>query len=98
MRRPTPTSSSTAPASNRTRVSRPVFGRVPAVAGEVVVAVPLVVPEPLDEPEVCGLGDSGARLPSLDPELLEPEPDPDVPLDPDDPDPESELPKGSWYC
>jgi hypothetical protein len=81
-----------------------VFGRVPAVAGEVVVpvaevpAVPLAVPELPDEPgpEVCGLGDNGARLLSLEPELLEPEPE--EPLDPDEPDPESELPKGSWYC
>jgi hypothetical protein len=73
-----------------------VFGRVAAVADEVVVpvagvpAAALGAPEPLDAPapEVCGLGDSGCRLP-LDP----PESD-----EPSDPDPESELPSGSSYC
>src|SRR5437868_6889407 len=97
MRRPTPTSSSTAPASSRTRVSRPVFGSAGAVADEVVVpvaevpAVPLVAPElPGElEPEVCGLGDNGCKLPLPEPELPEPE---------ELLEPEPELPSGSSYC
>jgi hypothetical protein len=50
-----------------------------------VPAVPLVDPELLgeSEPEVWGLGESGAKLSLLEPESLEPE---------------SELPSGSWYC
>jgi glycosyltransferase involved in cell wall biosynthesis/O-antigen/teichoic acid export membrane protein len=94
MRRPTPASSSTTPASSRTRVSRPVFGSVGAVADEGVVAVvelravPLVDPELLgvSEPEVCGLGESGAKLSLLEPVSEEPL------------ESESELPSGSWYC
>ncbi len=81
-------------------MSSPVFGRVAAVADEVVVpvagvpATALRSPEPLDalepepEPEVCGLGDSELEV-AVDPPESE---------EPSDPDPESELPSGSSYC